>query len=63
MLPEMGPPPTTIYEYVRGDDSWKVETLEFLSDVALGRKTSPGLEEGLATLRVVKKIYDGVGER
>lgn len=57
MLPEMGPPPTTIYEFVRGDDSWKLETLEFLHDIAEQRQTSPGLKEGLAALRVVEAIY------
>src|SRR6516165_5093230 len=51
MLPEMGPPETTIFEYPRGDDSWRLEMGEFLEDIRLGRTPQPGLREGLATLR------------
>ncbi|MEI9897147.1 MAG: Gfo/Idh/MocA family oxidoreductase [Chthoniobacter sp.] len=57
MLPEMGPPDTTIFEYPRGDDSWRLETAEFLEDIRLGRTPQPGLREGVATLRVVESIY------
>jgi predicted dehydrogenase len=57
MLPEMGPPETTIYEYPRGDDSWKLEMDEFLEDIRLGRAAKPGLTEGIATLKAVEEIY------
>jgi len=57
MLPEMGPPDTTIFEYPRGDDSWRLEMAEFIEDIRLGRTPRPGLCEGLATLRIVEKIY------
>ena len=57
MLPEMGPPDTTIWEYPRGDDSWRLETLEFLEDIRLGREPSPGLAEAIRVLDVVEKIY------
>ena len=57
MLPEMGPPETTIWEYVRGDDSWAVETREFLNDINLQRRSSPGLAEGIRTLEIVEAIY------
>ncbi len=57
MLPEMGPPETTIWEYVRGDDSWAVETREFLDDIRLQRRSSPGLAEGIRTLEIVEAIY------
>jgi predicted dehydrogenase len=57
MLPEMGPPETTIFEYVRGDDSWGLETRAFIEDIQLAREPSPGLREGITTLEIVEKIY------
>ena len=32
MLPEMGPPETTSWEYPRGDQSWSIEFAEFVED-------------------------------
>jgi len=57
MLPAMGPPETIVFEYPRGDDSWRLEMAEFLEDIRLGRTPQPGLREGLATLRIVETIY------
>jgi predicted dehydrogenase len=57
MLPEMGPPETTIFEYPRGDDSWAIETNTFIEDIRLGREPNPGLEEGIRTLEIVEDIY------
>jgi predicted dehydrogenase len=57
MLPEMGPPETTVYEYPRGDDSWRLEMAEFFEDIRLGRPPVPGLKEAKAALAVVEKIY------
>jgi predicted dehydrogenase len=57
MLPAMGPPETTIYEFPRGDESWTLEMQEFLQDILLGREPVPGLREGIRTLEVVEKIY------
>jgi predicted dehydrogenase len=57
MLPEMGPPETTIWEYPRGDDSWRLEMLEFLDDIRLGREPVPGLAEAIRVLDVVGQIY------
>lgn len=61
MLPEMGPPDTTIWEYPRGDQSWKLEMLAFEEDIRLSREPIPGLKEALATLEVVSKIYASSG--
>jgi predicted dehydrogenase len=63
MLPEMGPPETTIYEFPRGDDSWAVELNEFLEDLRLRRTPSPGLAEGKRTLEIVEQIYQKSGYR
>jgi predicted dehydrogenase len=61
MLPEMGPPETTSWEYPRGDQSWELEFREFLDDISLGRTPSAGLAEARAVLDVVKKIYEASG--
>jgi predicted dehydrogenase len=57
MLPEMGPPETTIWEYPRGDNSWRLEFEEFLEDIRLNRTPAAGLKDALAALAIVKKIY------
>lgn len=57
MLPEMGPPETTIFEYPMGDNSWEVEMEEFLEDIRLGRQPASGLSDAIAVLDVVAKIY------
>lgn len=57
MLPEMGPPETTIWEYPRGDDSWRLEMEAFQEDIRLERTPVPGLKEARAALEVVEKIY------
>lgn len=57
MLPEMGPPETQIWEYPMADNSWKVETAEFLEDIRLGRQPCVGLEDAAAALEVVEGIY------
>ena len=57
MLPEMGPPETTTWEYPMADDSWSVESAEFLEDIRLHRQPSAGLSDALAALRVVEAIY------
>jgi predicted dehydrogenase len=57
MLPQMGPPDTTIYEYPRGDESWALELQTFIDDIRAGRNPSPGLTEGIRTLEIVEEIY------
>jgi predicted dehydrogenase len=61
MLPEMGPPETTIWEFPRADESWRIETAEFLDDIRNNRKPSATLEDARAALSVVKQIYDRSG--
>ena len=57
MLPEMGPPETTSWEFPRGDESWAIEMREFAADIRLAREPSPGLREGIRTLEIVEEIY------
>jgi predicted dehydrogenase len=57
MLPQMGPPETTIWEYPMADDSWAYEVNEFLDDIRLGRNPQPGLGDAVAALEIVDRIY------
>lgn len=57
MLPEMGPPPATIWEYPMADDSWQSEFRDFLEDIRLGRPPDPGIEAAQAALRIVETAY------
>ena len=57
MLPQMGPPETTIWEFPRGDESWKIEMAAFFEDIQQKRTPVPGLKEARAALKVVEEIY------
>ena len=61
MLPEMGPPQTTSWEYPMGDDSWAVEMAEFYEDIRLNRAPAAGLDDAYATLKIIEKIYKESG--
>jgi predicted dehydrogenase len=58
MLPQMGPPDTTFWEYPMGDDSWEAEFAEFLEDIQLNRTPAASLSDARAALAVVEKIYE-----
>jgi predicted dehydrogenase len=57
MLPQMGIPETTVHEFPKDDESWKLEMAEFFEDIKLKRTPVPGLKEAKAALSVVEKIY------
>jgi predicted dehydrogenase len=57
MLPQMGPPETTVWEFPGEDDSWKIEMQEFFEDIHLRRTPEPGLKEAKAVLQVVERLY------
>jgi predicted dehydrogenase len=59
MLPELGPPETTIWEYPFPDRSFDLETAEFVAAIEQGRAPIGDIEDGLAMLRVVDRIYQG----
>jgi predicted dehydrogenase len=61
MLPQMGPPETTTWEYPTADDSWVVEIAEFYDDIRLNRTPAAGLKDAIAALKVVGKIYKESG--
>ncbi len=45
MLPQMGPPETTIWEYPMEDRSWRLEFSEFLEDIRWGRTPAASLAD------------------
>lgn len=57
MLPQMGPPETTIWEYPMADNSWQIEFEEFLEDIQLNRTPSASLLDAQATLNIIEKVY------
>ena len=61
MLPEMGPPETTSWEYPMGDESWAVEIAEFFDDIRLDRVPAAGLGDAHAALEIVETVYRGSG--
>ncbi|HEX5000046.1 MAG TPA: Gfo/Idh/MocA family oxidoreductase [Terriglobia bacterium] len=61
MLPEMGPPETSIWEFPMADTSWQVEFEEFLEDIRLTRLPAANLHDARATLEVVERIYQESG--
>jgi predicted dehydrogenase len=61
MLPQMGPPETTIWEYPGEDRSWHDEFAHFLDCAQQGRRPEGTLEDGLAALRVVGEVYERCG--
>jgi len=58
MLPQMGPPDTTIWEYPGEDKSWQVEWQQF-KDAASRREqpTSGNLNDALHVLQVIDRLY------
>ena len=61
MLPEMGPPETTAWEYPMLDDSWAVEMAEFYDDIRLNREPAAGLNDAYEALKVIQTIYGKSG--
>jgi predicted dehydrogenase len=61
MLPQMGPPETTSWEYPMADNSWTVEMAEFYEDIRLNRSPSAGLKDAFATLKVIHTVYKDSG--
>lgn len=57
MLPQMGPPETTVYEYPQPDRSWDTEFQEWAQAIRQGREPSGSLQDAKAALEIVEKIY------
>ena len=61
LLPQLGPPETTIWEYPLADTSWEVEFAEFVEDIRLGRQPAASLSDAQAALQVIERIYEVSG--
>jgi predicted dehydrogenase len=61
MLPEMGPPETTSWEYPQRDRSWEIEFCEFLEDVRTRRQPSASIHDAHAAMRIVSTLYERSG--
>ena len=61
MLPQMGPPETTAWEFPMADNSWEQEMDEFFQDIENNRQPTAGLEDALAVLEIVSQIYERSG--
>jgi predicted dehydrogenase len=61
MLPQMGPPETTSWEYPMADDSWALEMAEFYEDIYLDREPAAGLDDAYQALKIIDYIYEGSG--
>ena len=61
MLPAMGPPETTIWEYPGEDESWRLEMEAFVGAVE-GRQTGGAtLSDARAALEIVQRVYQDSG--
>ncbi len=63
MLPQMGPPETTAWEWPGEDSSWRFEWRHFRECLQTGAQPSGGLEDALAALEVVGRAYALPGRR
>jgi predicted dehydrogenase len=57
MLPQMGPPETTTFEYPGQDQSWDTEFADFISAVQGGRRPCGDIADAVANLAIVGEIY------
>lgn len=62
MLPGMGPPETTAWEYPFPDRSWDAECAEFLGAIEEGRRPNGDVADALSTMSVIERIYQGAGQ-
>jgi predicted dehydrogenase len=57
MLPEMGPPQTTIWEYPGEDRSWNLEFEHFVQCISEKKQPCGSLNDALQALRAVEQVY------
>src|SRR4051812_37789549 len=57
MLPQMGPPETTMWEWPFEDRSWNLEWSHFVECIKERRQPTGNLNDALAALEIVGKLY------
>ena len=58
MLPEMGPPETTIWEYPFPDNSWKLEFEYFINCIDKGIQPEGNLYDAQKAIDIIHRIYN-----
>jgi predicted dehydrogenase len=58
MLPMMGPPETTIWEYPFPDNSWNLEVNEFIRSIEMHKEPEGNIHDAKTALDIVKTVYD-----
>jgi len=61
MLPEMGPPTTSVMHFDASDESWALELNQFLSDIEKGTSASDNVDLSIRVLEIVEDIYGRTG--
>jgi predicted dehydrogenase len=59
MLPQMGPPETTVWEYPGADNSWDLEFKAFVKAINTGGVLNGDIHDAYEALRIVDRIYTG----
>jgi predicted dehydrogenase len=59
MLPGMGPPETTRWEYPFADRSWEAETAEFIAAIHEERRPIGDAAEAVASMWIIERVYQG----
>jgi predicted dehydrogenase len=59
MLPRMGPPETTIWQYPFPDRSWELEMDELLAAIAENRPPLSDIADARENLRIIDRLYEG----
>jgi predicted dehydrogenase len=59
MLPGMGPPETTRWEYPFIDRSWETETAEFIAAINEGRRPIGDAADAVGSMSVIERVYQG----
>jgi len=57
MLPRMGPPETTVWEYPFPDNSWQLEFEELIRAIGEERRPEGNLKDAKAALEIIDKVY------
>ncbi len=58
MLPTMGPPETTMWEYPFPDNSWILEVQDFIRSIELHKEPAGNIHDAKKALDIVGNVYD-----
>lgn len=59
MLPQMGPPEITAWEFTTPDLSWNLEFKDFVASIEGGRRPCGDIEDAFEVLKIVDQVYAG----